>query len=222
MGYEAIFAKAIAQARDQMQAADRVLDVGCGTQPYRSLFGRHPYIGIDVEASGRTAEHKKPDVFFDGLNIPFEANEFGLVLCIEVLEHAIEPAHLLAEMFRVLRPGGQLVLTTPFMWGEHEAPYDFRRFSLNGLSRVAEQAGFEVVLRERHVTGHQALDALMRSELNAARHARKRSKPIELALKAVDLPLQAVWRALLRYWDKVYGFDRLYIRNVMVAKKPGY
>jgi len=33
-----------------------VLDVGCGTQPYRSLFGVRPYIGIDVEASGRTAD----------------------------------------------------------------------------------------------------------------------------------------------------------------------
>jgi SAM-dependent methyltransferase len=221
MAYQPIIAKAIERARDQLQAADRVLDVGCGTQPYRPLFGGRPYTGIDVEASGRTAENKKPDVFFDGLNIPFQASEFGLVLCIEVLEHAIEPAHLLAEMFRVLRPGGQLVLTTPFMWGEHEAPYDFRRFSLNGLSRVAEQAGFTVVSAERHVTGRQALDALMRGELNAARHARKRPKPIELALKGIDLPLQVMWGVLLRYWEKVYGFDRIYVRNVMIAQKPG-
>ena len=221
MGYLPDIARALDQAGADLRPGDRVLDVGCGTQPYRSRFPQASFVGIDVEVSGRSADAKQPDVYFDGLHIPFANDEFGLVMCIEVLEHAIEPTVLLSEMQRVLRPGGRLVLSTPFMWGEHEAPFDFRRYSANGLRRVVEQAGFRVERQEKMVVGRHAINALLRGEIKAARGRKLgRTKLSAQLLQGIDLPLQLVWSGLLRYWEKVYGFDRVYVRSMLVAHKP--
>ena len=80
----------------------RILDVGCGLRPYEKYFIHGKYVGIDVPKSGRSAEGKKPNFEFDGINIPFEDSCFDVVICTEVLEHATEPAALLSEMNRVL------------------------------------------------------------------------------------------------------------------------
>ncbi len=61
--------------------------------------------------------------------IPLEDGSFDTVLMTEVLEHLEEPARGLAEAGRLLRPGGKLILTTPFMWPLHEEPRDFFRYS---------------------------------------------------------------------------------------------
>ena len=86
------------------------LDVGCGDRPYEYLFKDAKYIGIDVEVSGRDLTKKKPDVFYDGINIPFEQSSFDLVFCTQVLEHVNNPGNLLNEMYRVLKPNGRLVV----------------------------------------------------------------------------------------------------------------
>ena len=61
--------------------------------------------------------------------IPFPDGHFDALLCTEVLEHAVAPEALIAEMHRVLRPGGSLVLTVPFAARVHHIPYDFHRFT---------------------------------------------------------------------------------------------
>lgn len=221
MGYLPEVAQTLERIRGDLPAADAVLDVGCGTKPYQHLFADWSYLGIDVEHSGRPSSAKTPDRFFDGLHIPFAADAFGLVLCIEVLEHVAEPALLLAEMHRVLRPGGTLVLSTPFLWGEHEAPFDFQRFSTAGLSRTVERAGFTIAELRKHGLGRSALTALLRSEINAAKHSKPgRSRRLASVLQTMDVPLTLIWSTLLTYWESVYGFDRLYVRNVLVARKP--
>ena len=61
------------------------------------------------------------------------------------MEHVTEPRIFLAEAFRVMKRGGTALLTTPFMWGEHEQPHDYFRFTRYGLRYLAEKAGFEVI-----------------------------------------------------------------------------
>jgi SAM-dependent methyltransferase len=116
----------------------RLLDVGCGEMPFRGSLPRSvDYTGIDVEAALAFGMRGDPAIrVFDGRSIPFADASFDHVLCTEVLEHAEDPAGLMAEIHRVLRPGGTLILTVPFAARVHHAPYDFNRFTRYGLAAL--------------------------------------------------------------------------------------
>jgi SAM-dependent methyltransferase len=127
-----------------------LLDVGCGEMPYRSCL--HPdlsYTGMDVPQAGAFAMRGSEAVVpFDGTSIPFPDASFDTVLCTEVLEHAAAPGPLIAEIERVLKPGGTLIATVPFSARVHYAPYDFHRFTKYALAGMF--ASFEAVsIQER-------------------------------------------------------------------------
>ena len=63
----------------------------------------------------------------------------------EVLEHVFNPDEFLSEISRVLKTDGQLLITTPFVWDEHEQPYDFARYSSFGLTHLLKKHSLEVV-----------------------------------------------------------------------------
>ncbi|MEO0795898.1 MAG: class I SAM-dependent methyltransferase [Verrucomicrobiota bacterium] len=123
-------------------ATGELLDVGCGRQPYRSLFQNLTrYQGVDTASS---VHDLPPDtVVFDGETLPFEDNSFDCAIATEVFEHVKRPAALFAEIRRVLRPGGQLMLTVPFIQALHESPYDFRRPTPFWLQETLQAAGFD-------------------------------------------------------------------------------
>lgn len=121
------------------------LDVGCGDRPYEDLFGHGKYVGIDVKVSGRNDKLKKPDIFYDGETIPYSDNQFDLVLCTQVLEHVSDPLSLIKEMARVSTPGGGVIISLPFVYQEHEKPFDYFRFTSYGITELIEKAGMNVV-----------------------------------------------------------------------------
>ena len=96
---------------------DTWLDLGCGSRPYEKLFAVERYIGLDVLSSGHPAADKRHDLLFDGSNIPLRSDSVDGVLCTQVLEHTAQPAALLAEIQRVLKPYGILVMTAPLCLG---------------------------------------------------------------------------------------------------------
>ena len=81
-------------------------------------------------------------VFCDAHHLPFVAGAFDSILCTEVLEHLQEPRRAMSEMYRVLRNRGSLLLTTPFQYQAHQRPFDFFRFTYDGLDLLAREAGF--------------------------------------------------------------------------------
>ncbi len=125
-----------------------VLDVGCGTMPYRRFVPATRYVGLDYDTPQRR-EAGYADIFYDGRKFPVGDSSFDGVLCTQVLEHVFNPEEFLGEIARVLRPGGSLVLTVPFIWDEHEQPYDFGRYSSFGLKALLEKKGFDVVKMEK-------------------------------------------------------------------------
>ena len=78
-------------------------------------------------------------------DLPVDSGSFDVVLCTEVLEHVSRPENVLAEMARVLRPGGELVATVPFVMELHEEPNDFYRYTPHALTELLGRAGFEAV-----------------------------------------------------------------------------
>lgn len=125
-----------------------VLDIGCGIKPYREIIEKFctKYIGLDQP----TTPHglKEVEVVGDALFLPFSNESFDSVVSFQVMEHVTEPQLFLTEAFRVLKHGGNALLMTPFMWGEHEQPRDFFRYTRYGLRYLAEKAGFEVIAIE--------------------------------------------------------------------------
>ncbi len=122
-----------------------LLDLGCGTKPYKTLSGENGarWIGLDYKntPSGRSAA----DVFGSALDLPFGTGTFDTILSTQVLEHVPRPHALIREAHRVLKPGGHLVLTAPQTNPLHEEPSDYFRYTCHGLRSLAEQVGFRVV-----------------------------------------------------------------------------
>jgi SAM-dependent methyltransferase len=83
------------------------------------------------------------DVAADAEALPFHAALFARVECDAVLEHVNDPVRVMAELVRVLAPGGYLHLVMPFCHPFHEYPRDFRRFTPDGLKQLA--SGLDVV-----------------------------------------------------------------------------
>lgn len=121
----------------------RLLDVGCGSKPYARLFAVDQYVGLDID-SPRTRALGVADYYYDGHGFPFESASFDSIICNQVLEHVFKPAEFVAEMNRVLKPGGGIVLSVPFIWDEHEQPYDYARYSTFGLRSLFESNGFSI------------------------------------------------------------------------------
>jgi SAM-dependent methyltransferase len=125
-----------------------LLDVGCGSKPYRSLFKVDHYRGLDID-SPVTREQRVADDLYDGTKFPYQNETFDSALCNQVLEHVFNPDQFLTEINRVLKPGGKLLLTVPFVWDEHEQPYDYARYSSFGLSALLEKNGFKIIIHKK-------------------------------------------------------------------------
>ncbi len=124
----------------------RVLDVGCGRMPYRRLLldaqGIDEYVGLDIDGALDYGSEDSPDVRWDGRTMPFADDTFDSAMLTEVLEHVPDVVVLLNEVRRVLRPGGAIFFTTPFIWPYHETPHDHRRLTVFGLEHQLKLAGY--------------------------------------------------------------------------------
>ena len=121
-----------------------VLDVGCGHQPYKSMLLTQPsratsYLGLDLQVN---LYRNHPDLTWDGVTIPLPAAAVESALATEVLEHCPDPLLVLREVHRVLKPGGFLLLTVPFLWPLHDVPYDEFRYTPFSMERLLRDAGF--------------------------------------------------------------------------------
>jgi SAM-dependent methyltransferase len=128
-----------------------VLDVGSGSMPYRSFLlqeGRTitSYIGLDFKPHSRYPD--SPDIAWDGRIIPLHDRAVDCALATEVFEHLPHPESVMAEILRVLKPGGLLFFTVPFLWRLHDVPYDEYRYTPFALQRHLKNTGFSDICIE--------------------------------------------------------------------------
>ena len=123
----------------------RLLDAGCGMSPYRAMLEPHvaQYVGLEWHPeSGYRGNNA--DLYGHVSRVPLGTGTMDAVLCTEVLEHVPDPDHVLGELGRVLRPGGTLILTAPFVFPIHEER-DYFRYTAQGFRALLDRQGFERV-----------------------------------------------------------------------------
>ena len=176
----------------------QLLDVGAGESPWCYWLGEHVlYTGLDVESAESFGMSRRPNVvYFDGGRFPFEDCQFDAILCIEVLEHLPRPLEVLREIFRVARPGAQLLLTVPWSARCHHRPNDFHRFTAEGLTALLDSAGFEVVsIAERGSDGSAIANKLLVLNVRLLKNVSPKSIVLSWPLALACLPVTALFLA---------------------------
>lgn len=192
----------------------KTLDIGCGTKPYEKLCPSSQYIGLELDSEQNRAT-KSADCFYDGHRIPFEDAHFDSVLFNQVLEHVFHPDELLLEIKRILKPGGKLLISVPFLWNEHEEPLDFARYSSYGLKYLLQKQGFEIMESRKSVNDIRVLFQLFNLFLN--QKMKTANGYINVFLRILFLsPMNILGELLARITP---GCENMYLDNILLARK---
>jgi SAM-dependent methyltransferase len=120
----------------------RMLNAGAGSRDISKFLRRN---GV-TELTSYDISSDDPAVILGPIeSMPFDDASFDSALCNAVLEHIIDPERAMAELARVVRKGGHIVATVPFLQPYHACPGDYRRYTADGLAQLGRNAGLEVL-----------------------------------------------------------------------------
>lgn len=155
----------------------KLLDIGCGEKPYEHLFKDTKYTGIDFKNyspyKGNLSK-SGPDMFFDDNYskksvLPFKNNNFDIICAFQTLEHVSNPQKLFKEMCRILKINGFILLTVPFIWGLHEKPNDYFRYTGYSINNLAIDNHAKIIYEKKEGGLFSVIENLIQnylSELN--------------------------------------------------------
>lgn len=199
----------------------KLLDFGCGSKPYKSMFNNvDEYIGLDFYNEGHSHENEDIDIFYDGKKIPFDDNTFDSVLSTEVFEHIFNIDELLQELNRVLKPDGKILITCPFVYPEHEKPFDYARYTLFALKYLFEKHGFEIIVTDKKGNLIETIcQQLIIYSFNFIKVFGPLSK-LSLFKKGYTLICALFFNLFAKSFGKIFPSTyHLYSTNIVVAKK---
>ncbi|HEU0063959.1 MAG TPA: methyltransferase domain-containing protein, partial [Flavisolibacter sp.] len=189
---------------------------GCGNKPYLTFFQGlvTEYTGCDIIQSSKNVV----DFLCPATELCFGDNTFDTVFSTQVMEHVADHNAMIKEAYRVLKPGGTIILTVPFCWELHEEPYDFYRFSKYGLKDLFEKHGFKVPLIKSNGGKWAAIFQLWINVLFSTRkYVTIRSRFIKLIF--VRLRLIILYNRFAVWLDKKYFDDIITLNYIVIAKK---
>jgi SAM-dependent methyltransferase len=135
----------------QAHARGALLDLGCGHVPlfgaYRDLVGSTTC--VDWQSTLHPSPHLDHEADLGGA-LPLPDASFDTVLLTDVLEHLPYPDRLWAELSRIVRPCGSVIIGVPFLYWIHEAPHDHHRYTRHRLEMFARDHGFDVLQLESY------------------------------------------------------------------------
>jgi SAM-dependent methyltransferase len=120
-----------------------ILDAGAGESMYRKHFGHAVYIALDYGIGDAIWDYSSLDVICDLHELPVRTASIPFILCTQTLEHVRKPEIVVGELSRVLRPGGMLFASMPFLGdAHHQEPYDFYRYTIYAVRDLLVSKGF--------------------------------------------------------------------------------
>ena len=128
-----------------LYAGGVLLDLGCGKAPFYELYA--PHVSDVLCTDWPNSLHGRAYIDFASdlsTGIPLRDASVDTMVVSDVLEHVYRPQIVLNEMYRVLKPGGAVLMNVPFVYCVHEAPHDYFRYTQFAVSRMAEDAGFAI------------------------------------------------------------------------------
>lgn len=193
-----------------------ILDFGCGAKPYKELFTQSTrYVGVDLENEAHDHSNEDVDVYYDGVSLPFEDGAFQNVFCSEVLEHVPNIHHSLHEMNRVLEMNGKILITVPFVFPEHEMPFDYRRLTLIGITQALKESGFEVIKTEKFGSFFQVIHQLIIMYIHDLLYTK--NKYLNLLINALFICPITIFAIIVNPF--IIKNRSLYFGNIVLAKK---
>jgi len=184
-----------------------VLNAGAGSRDISHLVDGE-LVNQDIPWPGDERTHI--DIFSPIHDIPRPDGTFDTIVCIAVLEHVENPEEVIPEFFRVLKPGGQVIASVPFLQPEHKIPTDYQRYTRDGLQRLFEHHGFRVNAVKPLFTVYHTLHWIVYEWLNV--------KPTfgSKFLKLLILPILATMAKISRLQS-----DKIASAFQVIAQKPG-
>jgi SAM-dependent methyltransferase len=141
--FETAIEEAVSQYAASLPKGASLLDAGAGEGNYKHYFSAQRYCGLDLGIGDAEWNYERLDVIGDLCALPFRSASFDACLNVVTLEHVKDPALVIREIARSLKPGGRLLLIVPFEWEEHQQPHDYFRFTRYSLAYLLKQAGLE-------------------------------------------------------------------------------
>lgn len=197
----------------------RLMDFGCGSKPYRSLFTNvSEYVGVDYDSPGHPHTNEQIDVFYDGKHLPFPDHHFDSIFTTEVFEHIFNLPEILAELNRVLKPGGKMLVTCPFVICEHEVPNDYARYTSFAMKHMLQQHDFNALHLGKSGNSIEAIFQLRVTYWHT--HILSRLKNIPGIRSMARLVVYTTMNAAAICCSKLFpaGME-LYLNNIVVAEK---
>ncbi len=189
-----------------------VLDVGCRDKPYRGWFGAvTEYVGLDAVAGASTDVIVMPDELW-----PLPNEHFDVLLSTQVLEYVEHPDFMLAEMSRVLKPGGVVVMSFPFLYNEH-GEHDMQRFTAHRA--VSLFPDFEVVRLERQGGIGSTLAILSLNWAEQTMNRRFFTRILKSLLLPVWLAVSVIFNFVGLLIDRIDRTGSFYSNVLLVVRK---
>lgn len=181
----------------------RVLDLGAGSAKYREIILKKASEYRSCDA----VKNEDIDDVCDVLNLPYSAESFNTVISTQVIEHVNNPYRMAEQIYKVLKPGGKIIVTAPFLILKHSDPGDYFRFTAGGLLEVFKQSGFTIIESGCYGGFFMVLSEMIHfSFFNPYSHRSSR--------------LMGFIEKIAKILDKIFTAKTIYANSFVVAKKP--
>ena len=200
-----------------------ILDNGCGQKPYQDYFkDADHYCGIDFEnySTNKDFHGSKPDYYYEpdytsSLRLPFNNEQFNHAVAFQVLEHHPNPLSMLSEMKRVIKPGGLIMLTSPFLGGLHELPHDYQRLTIYGLRKLLDDLDLKVLIIKEQGSLFSTIALLLNEHLTSFGGNSK----LRFVVSVIVYPPFLLFSYLAFVLDKVVKSKKINFNYILVAEK---